>query len=196
MYGGSQSIRIFNMDEIIVEALDYVTPKKIEEAAVSIDKKAPAKKGAEQPKVSTDIFDGRNTTEYKRLANEIKATYFPGFEGEWTTKIDLTNRIVEDGVLINLFAERLKLEYEGKAVKKPDLKQGCIRELEILKQLRDIEIQQEQEATKVIDPKAKKAPSKMPIGNGPEEALKKELEAIRKMEVNGWILVGFPKTLA
>lgn len=25
--------------------------------------------------------------------------------------------------------------------------------------------------------------------------MKEELEAIRKMDVNGWILVGFPKTL-
>jgi hypothetical protein len=31
-YGGQANIRIFNMDEVIMEALEYITPKKIEEA--------------------------------------------------------------------------------------------------------------------------------------------------------------------
>jgi hypothetical protein len=41
--------------------------------------------------VPTDIFEGRDSTEYKRLANFIKAHYFPDFEGDFTTKVDLTN---------------------------------------------------------------------------------------------------------
>ena len=42
-YGGEKNIRIFNMDEIIKEALDYITPKKVDETVV--DPKAKAKKG-------------------------------------------------------------------------------------------------------------------------------------------------------
>ena len=42
-YGGKDNIRVFNMDEIIKEALDYITPKKIDEAAIEATKKA--KKG-------------------------------------------------------------------------------------------------------------------------------------------------------
>ena len=42
-YGGEKNIRVFNMDEIIKEALDYITPKKVEEVAVDTAKKA--KKG-------------------------------------------------------------------------------------------------------------------------------------------------------
>ena len=42
-YGGDKKIKIFNMDEVIREALDYITPKKIDEAAIEAAKKA--KKG-------------------------------------------------------------------------------------------------------------------------------------------------------
>ena len=42
-YGGDKNIRVFNMDEIIKEALDYITEKKVDEAVV--DPKAKAKKG-------------------------------------------------------------------------------------------------------------------------------------------------------
>jgi hypothetical protein len=56
-------------------------------------KKPPAKKPAAKTEevVPTDIFEGRDSTEYKRLANFIKAHYFPDFEGDFTTKVDLTN---------------------------------------------------------------------------------------------------------
>ena len=33
-YGGDKNIRIFNMDDVIKEALDYITPKKVDEAAL------------------------------------------------------------------------------------------------------------------------------------------------------------------
>ena len=42
-YGGEKCIKIFNMDEIIKEALDYITPKKVDEATLEAAKKA--KKG-------------------------------------------------------------------------------------------------------------------------------------------------------
>lgn len=142
-YGGPQNVKIWNMDDIIIEAIEYVTPKKVDEvAAAEASKKAPARKGKQEEIVPVDIFEGRDTTEYKRIANSIKQMYFPEFEGEWVTKIDLSNLIVDDAVLIELFAERLRLEYQGKVVPKKDLKQGCVRELEILKQLEEIELQQ------------------------------------------------------
>ena len=42
-FGGEKNIKLFNMDEIIKEALDYITPKKVDEAALEAAKKA--KKG-------------------------------------------------------------------------------------------------------------------------------------------------------
>ena len=59
------------MDEVIREALDYITPKKIDEAALEAAKKA--KKGKQEDTSNVDIFEGKNPAEYKRLAQEIKA---------------------------------------------------------------------------------------------------------------------------
>ena len=111
------------MDEIIIEALEYVTPKKVDEvAAAEAAKKAAAKKGAPTEAVKpADIFEGRYTTEYKRLAGLVKSQYFPDYEGELTTRVDLINQIVDDQLVVDLFTERLRFEYEGKA-KRPDLK--------------------------------------------------------------------------
>ena len=109
------------MDEIICEALEYITPKKHDEAAQAIEqsKKPPPKKAPTKNEevVHTDIFEGRDSAEYKRLANFIKSQYFPDFEGEFATKVDLTNQVVEDKLLIDLFVQRLKLEFEGKMKK-------------------------------------------------------------------------------
>lgn len=80
------------MDEIIMEALEYICPKKVDEAAAAeANKKAPAKKAAAKVEehVSSDIFEGRDSTEYKNLANQMKSGYFPDFEGEFTQKVDL-----------------------------------------------------------------------------------------------------------
>ncbi len=55
------------MDEIIKEALDYITPKKIDEAAIEASKKA--KKGKQEEVVNVDIFEGKTVSEYKRIAN-------------------------------------------------------------------------------------------------------------------------------
>ena len=79
-YGGEKNIRVFNMDEIIKEALDYITPKKVDEAALEAAKKA--KKGKQEEVVSVDIFDGKHTQAYKKLATEMKSKYFADYEGD------------------------------------------------------------------------------------------------------------------
>jgi len=43
-FGGEKNIRVFNMDEIIKEALDYITPKKVDDAA-ALEAAKKAKKG-------------------------------------------------------------------------------------------------------------------------------------------------------
>ena len=40
---------------------------------------------------------------------------------------------------------------------------------------------------------SKKAPAKQ--AKNPDESLKEELDELRKLEVYGWILIGFPRTL-
>jgi len=54
-----------HIDEIIKEALEYIAPKKIDDSVI-VDPKAKGKK-KEEP-VVTDIFEGKNVTEYKRVS--------------------------------------------------------------------------------------------------------------------------------
>ena len=68
-------MQILHIDEVIKEAIDYISPKKVEESVV-VDPKAKGKgKGKEEP-VAVDIFDGKNTVQYKAIAQQIKEAYF------------------------------------------------------------------------------------------------------------------------
>lgn len=58
-------VTILHIDEIIKEAYEYISPKKQDES-VMIDPKAKGKKVVEQ--VITDIFEGKNTSNYKSIA--------------------------------------------------------------------------------------------------------------------------------
>ena len=80
-------------------------------------------------------------------------------------------------------------------MKKQDIHQGCIREREILHQLKDTDQTEMGTAEVKKDDKAKKGPPPKGQVKGSDELLKEELETIRRMDVNGWILVGFPRTL-
>lgn len=61
-----------------MEALEYVTPKKVDEALLAeANKKAPAKKATKiEETVSTDPFEGKDSNEYKKLAHKMKEQYF------------------------------------------------------------------------------------------------------------------------
>jgi hypothetical protein len=54
-------VALLHIDEIIREAIEYIAPKKVEEAPV--DPKAKGKKPTEP--VHIDIFEGKNTLQYK-----------------------------------------------------------------------------------------------------------------------------------
>lgn len=111
-FGGDKNIKLFNMDDIIKEALDYITPKKVDEAALEAQKKA--KKGKVEEVVNVDVFEGKHPREYKKIATEMKSKYFADYEGDnLQQQIDLPNLVFDDQMLVNLFIERLKLEYEG-----------------------------------------------------------------------------------
>lgn len=57
-YGGDKNVRVFNIDDVVKEALDYITPKKVDEAALEAAKKA--KKGKVEEVVNVDIFEGKH----------------------------------------------------------------------------------------------------------------------------------------
>lgn len=131
-YGGEKNIKVFNMDEVIKEALDYITPKKVDEASIAAAAKI--KKGKVEEVTAVDVFAGKNNKEYKKLAHEMKAKFFADYEGELQQHIDLTSLVFDDSLLVNLFCERLKLEYEGVNISESpaDLEAGIRREKEIL----------------------------------------------------------------
>lgn len=166
------------MDEVIKEALDYITPKKVDEAALEAAKKA--KKGKVEEVTNADIFEGKHTDDYKKIANEMKKNFFPEYEGELQQKVDLTSLVFDDALLVNLFVERLKLEYEGVnlAVTSEEIEAGLRREKEIIEQLAEME-----DTQVVADPKkgGKGAP-KGAKGGASDEALKEELETIRSVQ--------------
>lgn len=183
---GSEVV-VLHMDEIIKEAIEYISPKKQDESVI-IDPKAKGKK-KEEPVVN-DIFEGKNTAQYKSLAQQIKDLYF---SGETLPRlVDLADLILDDNLLNGLVIERLKLLTEGKVPKGVDaLKAGVAREREILKQLEEIEAAAAQVAA---DPKAKAAkPAK---GQPNPEALNAELTEIKSFKATGWILIGYPKQLS
>ena len=100
------------MNDIIKEALDYITPKKVDEAALAAAAKS--KKGKQEEVVPVDIFEGKHPGEDKKLAMEMKTKFFENYEGDnLPQKVDLPNLVFDDQLLVNLFIERLKLEYEG-----------------------------------------------------------------------------------
>jgi len=53
-------VSILNLDDIIREAIEYITPKKQDESVI-VDPKAKGKKGAKEEPVHIDIFEGKNT---------------------------------------------------------------------------------------------------------------------------------------
>lgn len=132
-YGGSdKNIRVFNMGEVIKEALDYITPKKIDEAAIEAAKKA--KKGKVEEVTNVDIFEGKNPDTYKKIATDLKTQFFAEYEGELSQNVDLPNLVFDDQMLVNLFIERLKLEYVGVdlSISQTELEDGIRREKEIV----------------------------------------------------------------
>ena len=80
MYGGEECVKIFTMDAIIAEALEYVAPKKVEDAVP--DPKAKQKKGKQEETGPVDPFEGKNTEEYKKVAQNLKDSFFQDYEGE------------------------------------------------------------------------------------------------------------------
>ena len=89
---------------------------------------------------------------------------------------------------MNLFVEKLILDYTGVTFEEPDLLNGIKKEREIIEQLEELD-----SGAVVSDPKAKGKGAK----SGPDpEKLKQELEDIRRFKATGWILIGFPHSLS
>jgi len=87
----------------------------------------------------------------------------------------------------------MKLQYDGVESKKRDVKASVQRERDIATQLQDTEPSSQQDLHAANAKGSKKAPAKQT--KNPDESLKEELDELRKLEVDGWILIGFPRSL-
>ena len=127
------------MDSIIAEALEYVTPKKQEEASIDPKSKSakPAKaaptKSVDEMHTIQDKFEGKASEDYRFVAQKIKQQYFVDYEGELSQKRDLVTLVPDDNLLVSLFVERLKLEYAGVdlSLDMAEIEAGVKREQEI-----------------------------------------------------------------
>lgn len=97
------SITLFNMNEILREALVYVDPNSQKEEVV--DPKAKGKgKGA--PEAPVDIFAGKDTTKYKEVAAALlkQVQLTTGNETALPDKkTDLLQLVSDDDLLVQLF---------------------------------------------------------------------------------------------
>jgi hypothetical protein len=129
----------------------------------------------------------------------MKNQFFSDYEGELAQKKDLITLVPDDAMLVNLFVERLKLEYAGVDLEHnmEEIEAGVTREAEIEAQLTEMEVSKDS-----ADPAAaaKGKPDKKAAKGGekkaPDEILRDELEAIKKFKMKGWILLDFPKSLS
>lgn len=167
---GNNEIKIFNMNDLIKEVFDYVTPKKVDETAV--DPKAKGKKGAKQDDVPTDPYEGKDSTAIKSIGLMVKAF----FGEELPTKCDLVSRISDDQLLVRLFLAKLKLSFPADRSKDEiiqEMKNNLNKEKELREQIKEIEAAN---ANQAQDPKAAKKGGKG--GSGSAESIKDELKAL------------------
>lgn len=105
--------------------------------------------------------------------------------------------VLDDNLLVQLFVKRLELQFgEGKSQYELDqeLRDGVVREQEIVQQLKEFE-EQAHLAAGGKDDKAKGGKGAPKGGKTQEEMLREELEAIRSVKMSGWVLLDFPQTL-
>lgn len=99
------------MGKVVREALSYVDPSQVKDEQV--DPKAKGGKG-KQADAPVDIFAGKDTTQYKEIANLIlkQVQLTTGIEDALPTKdVDILQLVSDDNLLVQLFIQRLKLHY-------------------------------------------------------------------------------------
>ena len=105
-----ETITVFDMNEVIREALNYVDPSKQNNEPV--DPKA--KKPKDEP---VDAFAGKDTKKYKEIAEALlkQINITTGSEGIPAATVDLVDLITDEDALCNLFGQKLKLTYAESA---------------------------------------------------------------------------------
>lgn len=106
------------------------------------------------------------------------------------------NKVDDDGLLVQLFVKRLELQFgevKSQYELEQELKEGVLREQDIVPQLKEFEEQAHNLPGK--DDKAKAQKGAQKGGKTQEELLKEELDTIRTVKMSGWVLLDFPQSL-
>ena len=160
------------------------------------DPKAKGGKGA-KAEVTTQLFEGKDTTRYKEIAEnvskQIQVIY--GNEDTPNKTVDLIQLVSDDQTLVSLFIERLCLEYDTPPPTKDEvekqMRENIKKKADLLEQLEEARGAEAGEA----DPKAK-APAKggAKVTKSVAE-FEEEIQALMSVDVNGWVLLDFPRTI-
>lgn len=180
------------MGEIIREACAYIDPKnKATEEVVDPKAKGGKGKAAEAP---VDPFAGKDTTLYKEIGNLVlqQIQSSTGDENGMPGKdIDIQSLIGDDQLLVQLFTQKLLLTYdaEGQTAEQKEaaLIEKIAKEKELLEQLEEAKANEGADA----DPKGKKGSK---AAKSPAE-VQEELNQLLAPDINGWVLVDFPRNL-
>jgi len=178
------------MDEMIREAvtINMAGSQSVE----SIDPKKGAAKG-KPADTKADAYAGLDTTVLKEISANImkqikEATGSDAVPGKET---DIMSLVADDSLLVKLFIQKLKLTFPNppptKEAKLAEMKENLAKAKELQEQLEEA-LANEQ----VVDDKAKGKPGK--ATKSPQE-IEADIKALLSVEVNGWILLDFPRTI-
>lgn len=182
-FGGK--VTLFDMTEIVREALGYVDPNAQKEEVA--DPKAKGKKPADE---KLDPFAGQDTTVYKEIATALLENVqqnsgdkesIPGKD------VDILSLVTEDDLLTKLFTQKLRFTLTEKPPTAEErdskLREIVLQEKQLLEQLEGGE--------PVEDKKGKKGGG----AKSPED-IQNEIKELLKPDISGWVLVDFPRNLS
>lgn len=132
---------VFNMSDVLREALAYVQVEKKEENHVETTNKAAPKKGGGKPAQEANVVDpfaGRDTAAYKEIATLLlkELQVSTGQEKLPGKETDLVSLIKDDNLLVNLFLQKLKLTFHHSPPSKDEQEATMRTNLEKEKELR------------------------------------------------------------
>lgn len=147
-------VTLFDMGQVVKEALAYVDPNQAKEEQADPKAKGGKGKAAEAP---VDVFAGKDTTQYKEIATLIlkQVQLTTGNEDALPGKdVDILQLVSDDGLLVQLFIQKLKLTYSNTGPSQEEQEQlmraNIDKEQELLEQLEEAKNE-----TAEADPKKK-----------------------------------------
>jgi hypothetical protein len=111
--------------------------------------------------------------------------------------VDLIMLVNDDTTLVNLFIERLCLEYDtppiGKDEVEKQMRENLVKKADLMEQLEEA---RQTEAAGEADPKAGgKAPAKGAKVAKSSAEIEDEIQNLMSIDINGWVLLDFPRSI-